>query len=298
MSDGQKRKWSEILSNLKSSKSDVDQFVKEDKRRVSVLSQLSDIGLSKIEDLERDLNFVIFKVDDNNPDFNLKIDIPSDFPESAFKVDAAASEIHVDKHTTIKEYFEKHQEKVQQYMPIWQALSGLESRTRVLEDSKSLWDCKRIIPLAPGICIEIHLDPSEPYSPPKIIILGPDRKIQPLLTSLAANIEQYDPDQNLALNLERILDVELPPPAAELSEKSTLDEDNIDCGICYLYQLGDALPMEVCDNAKCSKPFHRECLYEHLSTCHGSTRSHNTNTIFGKCPICDSDIFCQIQIEN
>lgn len=293
MNDEQKRTWSRILSNQEE-QSNFDQYLKDDQRRVCVFSQLSDIGLSNIEELERDLNFIVFKVDENNPDFNLKIEIPSDFPCSPFKVDPA-SEIIVDKDTTLQEVFNKHNQKVQEYKPIWQALSGLESRARVLEESRSLWDCKRIIPFAPGICIEIHLDPSEPFSPPKIIILGPDRKIQPLLSSLAINIDLYDPDQNLALNIERILEVELPAPSTQLSEKSSLDEENIDCGICYVYQLDNALPTEVCD--KCSRPFHMECLHEYLSTSHGVTRSHNTNTIFGKCPICDTDIFCQIQIQ-
>ena len=44
----------------------------------------------------------------------------------------------------------------------------------------------------------------------RILIQGPDRKIQPLLNALASNIQKYDPEYTLAVNLERILEVELP----------------------------------------------------------------------------------------
>lgn len=168
---------------------------------------------------------------------------------------------------------------------------SLESQTRVLEPSSSLWDCKRIIALAPGICLEVTLEPLDPESPPKILIQGPDRKIQPLLNALAANFHRFDPEKSLASNLEAVLEVELPPPA--VLDQSTLDPDSVECGICYVYQLGQSVPTEVCDNERCGQPFHVECLYEHLSTSHGATKSHNT--IFGKCPFCDSDIFCQFQ---
>ena len=71
---------------------------------------------------------------------------------------------------------------------------------------------------------------------------------------------------------------------------------SVECGICYVYKLGDSVPTEVCDNEKCGQPFHAECLYEHLSTSHGATKSHNT--IFGKCPFCETDIICQFQLSK
>ena len=70
----------------------------------------------------------------------------------------------------LKSVFEDYQRKINQFKPIRQALLLLENQTRVLENSFSLWDPKRIIAFAPGICIEITLNPSDPDAPPTILI--------------------------------------------------------------------------------------------------------------------------------
>lgn len=36
----------------------------------------------------------------------------------------------------------------------------------------------------------------------------------------------------------------------------------MECGICYSYQLGDAVPGVSCEDPKCNQPFHHACLYE------------------------------------
>ena len=171
-------------------------------------------------------------------------------------------------------------------------MSDLGAQTRVLEPSSSCWDPKVIVAFAPGVCIEIVLDPCNPEAVPKIVIQGPDRKIQPLINSLASNIHKYDPELSLAVNLERILEVDLPSPSNLEQSSLDCDKDSVECGICYVYKLGNSVPTELCDG-KCGQPFHAECLYEHLSTSHGATKSHNT--IFGKCPFCETDIICKFQ---
>lgn len=279
--------WEEsqkILSEILCSESQIESFLEEDHRRVSIIQQLIEVGFDKISHLDPDLKFVVFGVDDD-PSFDLKVTIPQQFPKEQFQVDPSF-EIVLNKSSQLKGVFQDYEEKVRLFKPIKKILFGLETQTRVIEASNSLWTTQRIIALAPGICLEITLDPLNPDSPPKILILGPDRKIQPLLNSLASNIHKYDIDLGLATNLERILEIQLPLPSSQESEEI----ESIDCGICYVYQLGNCLPTEVCD--KCKQPFHTECLYEHLNSCPTSTKSQNC--IFGKCPFCESDIFCNI----
>ena len=104
----------------------------------------------------------------------------------------------------------------------------------MLEPTSSLWDPKIIVAFAPGVCIEISLDPSNPEAVPKILIQGPDRKIQPLLSALASNIHKYDSEYSLAVNLERILEVELPSSCS--LDQTSLDNDRDRCEIfgCFL----------------------------------------------------------------
>ncbi len=286
------RKWSqklrEKLANSQQS-SEFDALIEDDKRRISLLSQLREVGWDKIRHLDPELDHVTFIIDQDDANLDLAVRIPSKFPSDPFVIDSSLG-LNISPKARLSQVLREYSQKVDLYKPIRQVLCGLESKTRVLEPSTSLWDPKRIVALAPGICVEVTLDPTDPVAAPKILILGPDRKIQPLLAALSVNIGKYDPEVNLALNLERILEVELPLPLQ--NNQSSLDTESVECGICYVYQLGQALPTEVCDNERCGQPFHSECLYEHLSTCHGATKSHNT--VFGKCPFCESDIFCNI----
>ena len=92
---------------------------------------------------------------------------------------------------------------------------GLESRTRVIEaptPNQALWDPKRIIAIAPGVCLEITLDPNDSEAIPKFLFLGPENKIIPLIKSMSDNVHKYDSERPLAENLERILEIELPLP--------------------------------------------------------------------------------------
>ena len=134
----------------------------------------------------------------------------------------------------ICDVYKEYVEKTNQFKPIRQALSDLGTYTRVLEPTSSLWDPKIIVAFAPGVCIEISLDPSNPEAVPKILIQGPDRKIQPLLSALASNIHKFDSEYSLAVNLERILEVELPSSCS--LDQTSLDNDRDRCEIfgCFL----------------------------------------------------------------
>ena len=284
MSKEKKAKWNRILTHF-SDKFSVDKTTKilqEDFQRISILKELNQVGWKSVFNLDENLEFVILKVNDD-PEMNLKLNIPKNYPKSALE----AHGLHA---KTIQDIFDQYKSKVEKLIPIKKAFAELESKTRVIESGNvNIWNHRRIIAYAPGICFEVSLDPEEPYEPPQILILGPDRRIQNLLNALATNLHLYDPDLDLGTNLEQILEITLPKPQDENSIEETFE---VDCGICYVYQLGDSIPTEICDNSKCSQPFHKECLTEHLQTSHQATRSHKT--VFGKCPFCDSDISCQL----
>lgn len=80
-------------------------------------------------------------------------------------------------------------------------------------------------------------------------------------------------------NLQAILRLEFPSPVS--SEK---EEFSMECGICYAEELASALPDRICDNTKCARAFHTQCLYEWLKALPTSRSSFNT--VFGTCPYC------------
>jgi len=65
----------------------------------------------------------------------------------------------------------------------------------------------------------------------------------------------------------------------------------MECGICYSFRLENNVPDKVCDNPKCAKPFHRQCLSEWLRAIPSSRTSFDT--IFGECPYCTNQITCK-----
>jgi len=127
-----------------------------------------------------------------------------------------------------------------------------------------------------------------------VVSKGPPATVRTLRQALARNHHNYDPDYSLVQNIERVLDLELPPPPMETAADAEENEDfHVDCGICYSFKLGQALPDRACDqNPKCGRLFHEECLLEWIR----SSPDYRTSfqTFFGKCPYCDTQISCQM----
>jgi len=103
---------------------------------------------------------------------------------------------------------------------------------------------------------------------------------------LNKNLSSWDHNGMLLDNLQRVLELTFPSP--QTTQKSDF---MVECGICYSYRIGERqqmLPDKTCDNPKCARPFHRNCLYEWLK---GLTTSRQSfDTIFGTCPYCSNPI--------
>jgi len=146
--------------------------------------------------------------------------------------------------------------------------------------------CCRRVALASTVSLHIQLDPAATAAVPDLKFFGPDHKIIPLRRKVAENLELWDEADPLLINLERLLDVEFP------SRQTCPREDlQLDCGICYSYNLEGAWPLSLCSSPRCTASFHAECLYEWLKSL-PETRS-TLDTLFGACPNCRSPLSCQ-----
>lgn len=178
--------------------------------------------------------------------------------------------------------------------PLRRALRDLDANSWVLDPPppvSGLSHLYRRIVVSRGVSVQVTLDPNDLESLPDLKFLGPPGKVRSLRQALARNHHNYDQDYSLVQNIERVLDLELPPAPMEAD---TANEDfNVDCGICYSFKLGNALPDKACDqNPKCGRLFHEECLLEWIR----SSPDYRTSfqTFFGKCPYCDAQISCQM----
>ena len=72
-------------------------------------------------------------------------------------------------------------------------------------------------------------------------------------------VQEWKEEKGLVENLETVLDREFPsgPKDGEMEM-----ETNQECGICYSYRLGDAIPEKSCNEPRCGRPFHTQCLVD------------------------------------
>jgi len=120
-------------------------------------------------------------------------------------------------------------------------------------------------------------------------LVGADATITPMLEKLNKGISRWDVRKYPHENLQLLLEMEFP-----VKGKATAEDISVECGICYSYKLDNAIPDRVCDNPKCGRPYHRNCLYEWLRSIPSSLVRQSFNTIFGVCPYCSYHITCKM----
>ena len=176
------------------------------------------------------------------------------------------------------------------------ALSDVDANCKVLEPiPPSNSDLHRQVVVKSGVFLHIRIDPeaSSSSSLPHLAFFGRDEEVAILRANLAKNADDFDAEFGLVAALEKLLEVEFPR-----GEDVDQDRDafNVDCGICYGYKLENeelksvSFPDISC--GKCSKSFHRECLYQWLQESKAKVVCLKTSHLTGKCLYCETPISC------
>uniref|UniRef100_A0A8C6M2Y4 FA complementation group L n=1 Tax=Nothobranchius furzeri TaxID=105023 RepID=A0A8C6M2Y4_NOTFU len=135
----------------------------------------------------------------------------------------------------------------------WDVLDEIDQKTWILEPEKpSRSDTVRRVAIGSNVSIRVEVDPRHPKMLPECCLLGAEHVVAPLRNKLNANMHI------------------------------------IECGICYSYRLGTAIPDQVCNDPRCGQPFHQACLYEWLRVLPSSRKSFSL--MFGECPYCSKPI--------
>ncbi|XP_008847143.1 E3 ubiquitin-protein ligase FANCL [Nannospalax galili] len=133
----------------------------------------------------------------------------------------------------------------------WDVMDEIDQKTWVLEPEKPTRSATtRRIALGNNASINVEVDPRHPTMLPELCFLGADH----------GEIHLKDPENSLLQNLKDVLEIDF--PARTILEKYDF---NMDCGICYAYQLDGSTPDQVCNNSLCAQPFHQICLYEPIT---------------------------------
>jgi len=253
---------------------------------LAVLSQVQQVGYDKVSSLTEDFRKIeLTYKDEMEATHKLEILVGPEYPSIApVAISALPQHRAPTKSKSFVEIYNSWKEAVDEFVPAWTALSEFDRVCWVLDpDPPTPIHLYRRIAVAPSVSVQIEVDPTCPSDLPSLKFFGPDSKIGPLRSKLSDNSDDWDPENPLLYNLEQILDVEFP------SKINMSREDlQVDCWICYSYNLEGETPSIVCTTDRCSACFHPACIIEWMKSLPDTRRT--LKTMFGHCLYCKSKI--------
>ncbi|XP_015922331.1 E3 ubiquitin-protein ligase FANCL [Parasteatoda tepidariorum] len=257
-----------------------------------LFEQLQDCGWDKVQYVSPDFDVInLITIDDMNREHILKVWIPEKFPNEILRYECDMPQEFTYKWLpgdTLSNLFAAFQEKVNMFIEFWNNMDEIDNQTWVIEpENPNRKECKRRIALASGVSLLLVINPLLPTSIPTCNYLGPERIVEPIREKFNKNIRLWSEYDSLLTNLRQVLEVEFPSPTTAAKEEFCLE-----CGICYSHLYNNAVPEINCDNSNCNQAFHRECLYEYIRMLPDVRSSFNK--LFGKCPYCETPLWCMI----
>lgn len=264
-----------------------------DKKHLLVLiKQISNLPAESVKSVDNDFKQVTLQVMDESGRthflvIQLDCKTPTLVTDLPIPLDLSLSEAW-----SCQEVLKQFRATICQYQPLWDVLDEIDNNGWVIEPAPfSRGALHRRIVIKEDVSIIVTLDPTQPTSLPRCRFLGSARAIQPLQNLLDEKGEElWDPGQGVLENLSEILSVELPPKPNEESEKI-----NIECGVCYCYDMMDQIPEISCNNESCRQLFHVGCLVEWFKGLPHVRQSFGT--VFGECPYCSKPMHVQAVLQ-
>lgn len=206
---------------------------------------------------------------------------------------------------------------------LWAALDALDASAWILdpEPPAPRAACHRRVSLGGAAALWLSLDPradvaqamAQAGPPPFALrIYGPEHGAAPRRLRLAAALAAWSPPDDAALAtgewlpawLQSALGEPLPPPPGAAAAAGADEAAPPECGVCYSFAWPGAPEGERgappgigCDNPRCGRPFHAQCLAEWLRAQTGGADAPGGGggraafgTLFGECPYCGAAI--------
>eukprot|EP00823_Brevimastigomonas_motovehiculus_P008502 TRINITY_DN7800_c0_g1_i1.p1 TRINITY_DN7800_c0_g1~~TRINITY_DN7800_c0_g1_i1.p1 ORF type:complete len:381 (+),score=48.76 TRINITY_DN7800_c0_g1_i1:114-1256(+) len=263
---------------------------------VRILSELGDIGWKSVVDVNLSQSptaLIKLKLYDKQKREHLvTMKIKSnDYPRSAPVCSADLPAIFEPKWNSEKGDLSfltnQYQEMINAYSDFWDVMDDWDTNTWVLDPAASnrtrAFTTRRIA-IGSHCSLQVTVDCKLPRSVCECRFLGTESVVQGLRQKLNAKVQTWNQKQLPRQNLEAILELKFPSASAAQRQ----DDLSVECAICYAYHFTESIPDQMCENPKCARPFHRECLYDWFKM--QTTTRQSFNTLFGICPYCSNPI--------
>lgn len=200
--------------------------------------------------------------------------------------------------SNLKELYNKFLGYIEDLQPFFDLLDLIDANCIVLDPKDCLrkYNYRRVLIEKNFSVILTFLDPCNVNSCPNLAFVGPDRLVNEFQHKIKENLENWDNQGYLYEQLLLLLGIEKfpkEPKDTSISEDPNSDQlkTNTDCSICFSSDIKGNLPDVICDNKCCENNYHRDCLFEWLSSI--DSRKY-FDKIQGSCPNCEKTISCPI----
>ncbi|XP_028398537.1 E3 ubiquitin-protein ligase FANCL-like [Dendronephthya gigantea] len=259
-------------------------------------NELEHIGWDKLVFINESFDVIKLRTSDTKGrEHILTVHIPSKYPQVVPKCTAdVPATFHFKGSSTaednmLESIYNEFSKVVLSYDVFWNVMDEIDQNCWILEpENPTRADASRRIALGNNTSLLVRINVQHPTTMPECHLMGADSVVMKLRENMNKNLDQWDPGRSVLVNLENLLEAKF--PSRQTSQKEDFSQE---CGICYAYRLDNAIPESACDDPRCGKPFHTNCLYEWLRSLPSSRQSFNI--IFGECPYCNKPITVKVK---
>lgn len=290
-----------------------------------LMRHLDDMGWDRVLKVNEDMTVIQMRsVDSANREHVFDVVIPPEYPRVPPIVQAVLPcRIALPWSTTggnLVEMITIVDREVKRFEKLFDELTEIDRFTWVLEPAQPTFAItSRRLAIERSCSVVLDINPDSPREPCRMQFFGPPNRVNHFRINVGKNLYRWSKDKSVRVNLEAVLDIELPNKNTRSDAEATgsLCEE---CGICYSYSLSTAdggtaggggmnkaaggaevsgsglttvVPDQACPNTKCGKMYHAECLIDWLQSL--PTTKSSFGTVFGTCPYCSELISVRIQ---
>ncbi|SPR00053.1 RING-type domain-containing protein [Plasmodiophora brassicae] len=254
-----------------------------------VVRDIERVGWERIVDVDRSLLSLTIRIMDQasrEHEFVVRLtpDYPATGPECVVDVPGDV-EIPWSAQSSLLDVVQNVEKIIGQFDSFWSVLEDIDAHCWVIEpDHATRASRSRRIAIGQHCSILVDIEPESPFRVCDCRFLGAESVVNPLRERLNRDLDRWDTSRMPRVNLERILSISFPGKPAPGAQ----DEFQLECGICYSVSRDGVVADRVCEDARCGRPFHNQCLFEWLQSIPSSRQSFST--LFGACPYCSAPL--------